>query len=112
MPSYIQILKVGEVQDKAFEGRAYQVQEAECVLLDENGETDCIGVLRFSEAFRKNPPARGVYVPVFSMVASPKDRKIGSVITGLTPVSMENIKRKAASALGAATAAVVAAVKV
>lgn len=98
MSSLIQILKVGAVQDKKWEGREYQVQEAECVLLNQDGELESVGVLRLSEAFRKDPPARGTYQAVFSLVASPKDRRIGAIVTGLTPVPAGAVKRASAAA--------------
>lgn len=101
MSSLIQILKVGALQDKKWEGREYQVQEAECVLLDENGELESVGVLRLSEAFRKDPPAKGTYQAVFTLVASPKDRRIGAVVTGLTPVAPSALRRAAPEAVKA-----------
>lgn len=93
MTSLIQILKVGAVQDKKWEGREYQVQEAECVLLTQEGELESVGVLRLSESFRREPPARGTYQAVFSLVASPKDRRIGAIVTGLTLVPNNALKR-------------------
>lgn len=102
MTSLIQILKVGTVQDKKWEGREYQVQECECVLLTQDGEMESVGVLRLSEEFRKSPPVKGTYSAVFSLVASPKDRRIGAVVTGLTAVAAGAIRRAAASPSAAA----------
>lgn len=98
MTSLIQILKVGVIQDKKWEGREYQVQECECVLLSSDGEMESVGVLRLSDEFRKNPPVKGTYSAVFSLVASPKDRRIGAVVTGLTPVAPSAIRRTATAA--------------
>lgn len=95
LTSLIQIIKVGAVQDKKWEGREYQVQEAECLLLDEHGEVESVGVLRLSEKFRKDPPTKGTFQAVFSLVASPKDRRIGAIVTGLTPVPPNALKRAA-----------------
>ena len=103
MTSLIQILKVGDVKDKSWEGRAYQSQECECVLLTPDGEMDSVGVLRLSEDFRKSPPVKGTYSAVFSLVASPKDRRIGAVVTGLTPVPSNAIRRAAPAASAAAS---------
>lgn len=97
MPAFIHILKVGDLTPKKFEGREYSVQEAECVLLNDAGETDCIGVLRFSEKFKNSPPAVGIYRPVFAMVASPKDRRIGAVITDLIAVEPKSAARQSSS---------------
>lgn len=93
MTSLIQILKVGVVQDKKWEGRDYQTQECECILLSQDGEMESVGVLRLSEEFRKNPPSKGTYQAVFSLIASTKDRRIGAVVTGLTPVPATALRR-------------------
>lgn len=85
--SLIQIIKVGPVQDKTFEGRSYQVQEAECILMNDDGTPESVGVLRLDEKMRgQNAPGVGTYSAKFSLKPSPKDRKIGAVLTGLTPV--------------------------
>ncbi|SCX74300.1 hypothetical protein [Variovorax sp. EL159] len=85
--SLIQIIKVGPVQDKTFEGRSYQVQEAECILMNDDGTPESVGVLRLDEKMRgQNAPSVGTYSAKFSLKPSPKDRKIGAVLTGLTPV--------------------------
>ncbi len=94
MTSLVQIIKVGAVQDKEFDGRKYQTQEAECLLLDQNGDVECVGVLRLSAEFRKEPPSKGTYQASFSLVASPKDRRIGAVVTGLVPVAPAALKRQ------------------
>lgn len=101
----IQILKVGVLQDKKWEGREYQVQEAECIILDENGEFECVGVMRLSEAFRKDPPAKGTYTAVTKLVASPKDRRIGTMIVGLTPVDTKSLARSSPAAVSPASPA-------
>lgn len=95
MNALIQILKVGEVQDKTYEGRAYQVQEAECLLLDDTGEIESVGVLRLSKEFQKDPPAKGTYTAKFALAVSPKDRKIGAQLIGLTPVPPGAVRRNA-----------------
>lgn len=102
LTSIIQILKVGALQDKKWEGREYQVQEAECLLLDSEGQFEGVGVLRLSEEFRKSPPAVGTYQARFALVASPKDRRIGAVVTGLTPVPPNAFKRSPAASAAAA----------
>ena len=101
LTSIIQILKVGVLQDKKWEGREYQVQEAECLLLDSDGAFEGVGVLRLSEEFRKNPPAVGTYQARFALVASPKDRRIGAMVTGLTLLAPSALKRGAPSPVAA-----------
>lgn len=86
--SLIQIIKVGDLQNKTFENRSYQVQECECILLNDDGQPEAVGVLRLDEKMRAAPPALGTYTATFSLKPSPKDRKIGAVLTGLTPVQL------------------------
>lgn len=85
--SVIQILKTGLETPKQWEGRSYTVQECECLLLNEDGSVECVGVLRLSDKFKGDAaPKPGTYAAGFSLVASPKDRKIGAMVTSLTPV--------------------------
>lgn len=85
--SIIQILKTGDEQNKSWEGRAYTVQECECILINEDGSCEAVGVLRLSDKFKgENAPKPGTYSAGFSLAVSPKDRKIGAVVTSLTPV--------------------------
>ena len=95
MNALIQILKVGPLQDKSYEGRAYQVQEAECLLLSDAGEVESVGVLRLSKDFQKDPPATGTYTAKFALALSPKDRRIGAQLVGLTAVPPNAIRRAA-----------------
>lgn len=84
--SIIQIIKIGEVQDKKWEGRDYQIQEAECILINDDGTPDSVGVLRLADTMRgAAAPPLGTYTAKFALKPSPKDRKIGAVLTGLTP---------------------------
>lgn len=91
--SLIQIIKVGPVQNREYDGRKYDVQECECILLNDDGTPEAVGVLRLSESMRGDKaPQLGTYSAKFSLMPSPKDRKIGAVLTGLTPF----VARKAA----------------
>lgn len=88
--SLIQIIKVGELQNKTFEGRSYQVQECECILINDDGTPESVGVLRLADNMRGDKaPAVGTYSAKFSLKPSPKDRKIGAVLTGLTPAGKQ-----------------------
>ncbi|WP_432727574.1 hypothetical protein [Variovorax sp. W6] len=88
--SLIQIIKVGPVQDKTFENRPYQIQECECILINDDGTPEAVGVLRLGDQMRGDKaPTVGTYSAKFSLKPSPKDRKIGAVLTGLTPVGKQ-----------------------
>ena len=91
--SKIQILKLGDAQNKEFEGRKYQVQEAECITLNDDGSIGQVAVLRLHESMRGDKaPKVGTYTAAFSLVANPKDRRLGAVLTGLTPIPQANGK--------------------
>ena len=86
--SLIQVLVTGEDQQKKWEGRDYTVQECECLLLNDDGSVQCVGVLRLSDKFKGDAaPKPGTYSAGFTLVANSKDRKIGAVVTTLTPVA-------------------------
>lgn len=85
--SKLQIILVGPVQNKEFEGRKYDVQEAECILLNDDGSASQVAVLRLAENMRGDKaPKVGTYSAAFSLRANPKDRRLGAVLTGLTPI--------------------------
>lgn len=84
--SKIQILVVGPVQDKTWEGRAYQIQEAECVMLNDDGSPQGVAVLRLAETMRGiNAPKPGLFTASFTLRANPKDRRLEASLAGLTP---------------------------
>jgi len=100
--SLIQILKTGDEQQKTFDGRSYSTQECECLLINDDGTIECVGVLRLSSKFKgENAPKPGTYAAGFALVANPKDRKIGAVITSLTPAG-DRVMKPSEPALKAA----------
>lgn len=90
LSSRLQILAVGPVQDKEFDGRKYQVQECECVMQNDDGSPASVGVLRLSDAMKGDKaPKPGEYTATFAMRARPKDRRIEALLTGLVPVNRQ-----------------------
>lgn len=88
--SKIQILKVGQVQDKQWEGRPYQVQEAECIMLNDDGSVEGVAVLRLDDKMRGDAaPKPGFYSAAFSLRANPKDRRLEARLSGLTPFEVK-----------------------
>lgn len=88
--SKIQIIKVGDVQNKKFEGREYQIQEAECITLNDDGTVNQVAVLRLGESMRGDKaPKVGTYSASFSLRANPKDRRLGAELTGLIPMPVK-----------------------
>jgi len=88
--SKINILKVGPVQDKSYEGRSYQIQEAECVMLNDDGSVEGVAVLRLGEKMRgENAPKPGYFTAAFTLRANPKDRRLEASLAGLTPFEVK-----------------------
>ena len=86
LPAFIQILKVNDVRTGNKNGRDWTMQDAECMLLNESGELEQVGVLQLPKDMTGDAaPRPGVYVPTYGMRAGMQDRKIGPVILALTP---------------------------
>ena len=91
MQAVIEILVVGPLLDREFEGRKYQVQEAECVLRNDDGSPACVGVLRLWEALRgANAPKPGLYTGTFSLKPNSK-RIIEAVLVSLTAMPVRKV---------------------
>ena len=90
MNVFLHILKVNPIREGTGKasGNPYRMQDAECMILDEKGDVDQVGVLMLSkDQVGKTEP--GIYLGSFAMRASTaKDggRKIEAVLTGLLPV--------------------------
>ena len=88
LPAFIKVLIVQEVRkgNSKRTGQAYEMQEIDCMTLDENGVEMQVGVMQVP------PPllgkiTRGVYVPVYGMRVDFASRGIKPAIVDLTPVS-------------------------
>lgn len=86
LTSIIKILVVNEKRNGVKDGRPWEMQDAECILLDDNGEEQQVGVLPLPKALMgDNAPKRGTYIGAFALQAGMRDRRIGAVLTALTP---------------------------
>ncbi len=90
MNVFLQILKVNPIREGVGKqsGNAYRMQDAECLILDEAGAVDQVGVLMLSKE-QVGVTQPGTYLGSFAMRASTArdgGRKIEAVLTGLTPV--------------------------
>lgn len=82
--SIIKIIKVNELRNGVKDGRPWQMQDAECILMDENGEEQQVGVLMLPKHLRGDQaPLRGIYLGSFALQAGMRDRRIEAVLTGL-----------------------------
>lgn len=86
--SIIQVLKLNDPIKGTSQktGRPYDIQDCECLLLNESGTVEQVGVLTIPNDLRgKVEP--GTYMGTFSLRADRQTRRIGSVLTGLTPIT-------------------------
>lgn len=93
----IQIIKVNEARSGSKDGRAWEMQDAECLLLDEDGQPSQVGVLMLPKDLR-NVTKTGTYTGSFALSAGLRDRRIEAVLTGLVPVDIKSIRRQPAAA--------------
>ena len=86
MQSTIQILKLNEPKTGTSKktGNPYDMQDAECLLLNADGTVDQVGVLQVPKALR-DVVALGKFTASFALHANFASRRIEAVLTGLTP---------------------------
>lgn len=83
--SLVQVLKVNEARSGNKNGRDWKMQDAECILLDDKGQPDSVGVLMIpKDLMDKVGP--GKYTASFALRPNLSTRKIEAVVTALVPV--------------------------
>ena len=88
----IQIIKVNEARSGSKDGRAWEMQDAECLLLDDEGQPTQVGVLMLPKDLR-NMTKPGFYTGSFALSAGLRDRRIEAVLTGLVPVDPKALRK-------------------
>jgi hypothetical protein len=89
MQTLIKILKVNELKKgiSARTNKPYEMQDAECLLMNDDGSVGSVGVLQLPKSLMGiNLPSAGDYTAKFSLQSGMTDRKINAVLTGLTPI--------------------------
>lgn len=85
MQSIIQILKLNEARSGEKNGRRWEMQDAECLLLNEDGTVNQVGVLMLpKDLMGKVQP--GTYMGTFALRADTSregQRRINAILTGL-----------------------------
>lgn len=90
LTSIIRIIRVNEKRSGTKDGRAWELQDCECLLMTEDGEATQVGVLSLPKAMRgDNAPKPGVYLGAFALQASLRDRRIEAILTGLQPYAVK-----------------------
>lgn len=83
LPSFIQVLVVGPVLNKKFDGREYQTQQLECLGLDADGQPLQVGVVPVPKSLH-GLVKPGIYRPVYAMRVD-RERRFTPFISDLTP---------------------------
>lgn len=91
MHAIIQVIKVNEVKSGTKDGRNWEIQDAECILLTDEMKPDQVGVLTLPKDLR-GKVSPGVYTGSFTLKSDLRTRRIEAVLVGLVP----HVTRKAA----------------
>jgi hypothetical protein len=86
MRSLLQILKVNDLREGTKEGRAWKMQDAECILLTDEGAPDQVGVLMLPKELVGTGVKPGRYTGAFALRPNLSTRRIEAVLVSLTPV--------------------------
>lgn len=89
MQALIQIIKVNEARTGVSKttGKPWTMQDAECLLLADDGSPQHVGVLMLPRNLTGDAsPKPGTYTGSFALQSSLRDRRIEAVLTGLTAV--------------------------
>jgi hypothetical protein len=86
MQSILQILKLNEPKAWTMEGRSGFSHSAECLLLNDAGEVDQVGVLKIKGDDLIKKAQLGIYRGTFAMRANPASRQIEAVLVDLQPI--------------------------
>jgi hypothetical protein len=91
MQALIQIIKVNDARSgvSKLSGKPYTMQDAECLLLGDDGSPQQVGVLTLPRSLTGDAaPKPGTYTGSFALQSSLRDRRIEAVLTGLTPAPL------------------------
>lgn len=84
----IQIIKTNEPRSGVKDGRPWAMQDAECLLLDDQGQPSMVGVLQLpKDLMGDKAPKPGVYTGSFALRSGLRDRRIEAVLTSLVPAA-------------------------
>jgi hypothetical protein len=92
--SKLEVLVVNEVRTGSKDGRQWSMQDAECVLLNDDGSPSQVGVLMIPKDLQ-GKVTRGAYTATFALRPNMASRRIEAVLTGLTPIPRASASPKA-----------------
>jgi len=88
MQSILQILKINDPKTGVSKktGNPYDMQDCECLLINDDGSVGSVGVLQVPKSLRDVVKV-GTFTASFALQAGFQDRRIGAVLTGLIPLN-------------------------
>lgn len=93
MNSLLQIIKVNEKRSGNKDGRAWEMQDCECILLNDDGTPNQVGVLMIPKVIREKGEVKpGRYTGSFALSPNLSTRRIEAVLTALNPVPTAGAK--------------------
>lgn len=97
MQSLLQILVVNDIKKGTSKtsGQPYELQDCECVLLNDDGTPKQIGVLLLPKTMTgDHAPKPGIYTGTFALQPDLKTRQINARLIGLTPLALSQLKKQ------------------
>lgn len=95
--SILQILKVNDPRSGEKNGKPWTMQDAECILLTDDGGVEEVGVLQLPRGLTKEAaPKPGIYLGTFALRADWKTRRIVAELTALQPYTTGKAPAKGA----------------
>jgi len=93
MRKVLQIIKVNEPRAWSIEGNSGVSHSAECILLNEDGSVEQVGVLKMrgEEIIKKG--VVGTFAATFEMRANPGNRVIEAQLVDLVPICLSSLPR-------------------
>lgn len=93
--SLLQIIKINDAKSGTKDGRTWEIQDAECILLNDDGTPSQVGVLMIPKELRGKAQV-GVFTGTFALRPNLSTRRIEAILTNLVPVPVGSKQPKVA----------------
>jgi hypothetical protein len=88
MQAIIQIIKVNDSKKGVKDGREWEIQDCECILLNDDGSPSSVGVLSLPKDLRGKVSV-GIYTGAFALRPDLRTRRIEAVLVSLHPYAVK-----------------------
>lgn len=93
----LQIIKVNDAKTGVKDGRPWEIQDCECILLNDQMQPEQVGVLSLPKELR-GKVGTGTFTGSFALRPDLRTRRIEAVLTSLVPFPRPGSKQPAAAA--------------